>query len=455
MSLITDPTGARYQEEKSAEVRLREFQEQIERTCDFLDFAGNPQTKFQSIHIAGTSGKGSVVNMIAAILSAGGMKTGFHISPYLQVCNEKLIVDGKMISPSDFVQLVDDFREIYRKWINSSVKYQSLKYGEAWVALTYLWMAKRQVEWAVIETGLGGRYDPTNVLPSVMQVITNVDYDHVEVLGPELSKIADHKAGIIKPNGLVVTATQSPEVLSIIHREAKQKAATVYHLGEDFSFTATGQDSLGVKISVQTPHRDYKDVQISMGGNFQPVNAALSIASVDILAKSLDLRIPDEAVHLGLDGLTFPGRMEIVQEEPMVILDGAHNSHKMGALVGSLASRYSNKKVTAIIGILSTKDFKGMIDRLAPIVSRWAVTQPHVFGKPSTPPAEIVSYIRTLNPKAEVRSFELVGEALESVLSGAAKDDLSVVTGSLYLVGEARERWFPTTDILRGLEVDS
>jgi dihydrofolate synthase/folylpolyglutamate synthase len=386
-------------------------------------------------------------------LSAKGVKTGFHISPYLQVCNEKLIVDGKMISPSGFIQLVDEFREIYKSWTDSGGKYQSLKYGEAWVALTYLWMAKCQVEWAVIETGLGGRYDPTNVLPSVVQVITNVDYDHVETLGPELTQIAGHKAGIIKPNGLVVTATQSPDVLSIIHGEANQKGAAVYCLGEDFSYTVTAEDPTGARISVQTPHREYEHVKISMVGNFQPVNAALSIASVDLLAESFNLPVSAENIRSGLDGLVFPGRMEIVQEEPLVILDGAHNIHKMGALADTLVSRYADRSVTAIVGVLSTKDFNGMIERLAPVVSRWIATQPHVFGKPSTPPSEIVSCIRNIDTKADVRSFDQVSDALESILSEVAKDDLIIVTGSLYLVGEARERWFPTGEILHDLEL--
>lgn len=453
MSLITDPTGARYLQEKNDDIRLKEFREQIDRTSDFLDFAGNPQKKYHSIHIAGTSGKGSVVNMIAAILSAAGLKTGFHVSPYLQVCNEKLIVDGKIISPSAFVNMVDELRDLYGKWIDSGGRYQSLKYGEAWVALTYLWMAKCQVEWAVIETGLGGRYDPTNVLPSVMQVITNVNYDHVEVLGPELTDIAKHKAGIIKPNGLVVTAVKPPDLLSVIRREAEKKSAMVYSLGDDFNYTVTAEDQTSTQIKVRTPYREYKQVKIAMGGKFQALNAALSIAGVDILAEKLSLPISEEAVHSGLDSLVYPGRMEIVQADPLVILDGAHNIHKMGALVESLVSRYSNRQITVIIGILSTKDFKGMIERLTPIVSRWVVTQPHVFGKPSTPPSEIVKSIRDINPKADVRSFDQVGDALEMVLSEATKDELIVVTGSLYLVGEARERWFPTREILRSLEL--
>lgn len=454
-SLITDLTGSRYHQDKSKDLRLQEFHEQIERTEDFLGFTGNPEGQFNSIHIAGTSGKGSVVNMIAAILSAGGLKTGFHVSPYLQVCNEKLIVDGRMISPSEFVTLVKDFRETYKQWVKSGGKFSSLKYGEAWVALTYFWMAQMQIDWGVIETGLGGRYDPTNVLPAKMAVITNVDYDHVVTLGGVLKEIAKHKAGIIKPGGIAVTSERKPEVLSIIRKEGEEKQAKLYCLGEDFDFTVEKEDDRGSVISVQTSDRAYNEVRISMGGNFQPVNAALSIASVDILAEEYNLPITEKAVHDGLDGLVYPGRMEIVQEKPLVLLDGAHNRHKMQGLVDSLQALYPQKSILAIIGMISTKDFQGMVDALSPIVSQWIVTQPHVLGKPSIPPNEIVEYLENEMDQAEVNKFDQVQEALDFAFSQAGEDDIVMVTGSLYLVGEARERWFPTREILMGLEKGS
>ena len=180
-SLITDPTGERYFQEKSMEVRMTEFREQIERMGSFLELIGSPQNSFPSIHVAGTSGKGSVVQMLASILRANGLKTGYHVSPYLQVCLEKLIVDGKLIRPSEFAGLVAEFRAEFEAWTAHSERFDTIKYGEAWVALTYKWMAKQQVDWAVIETGLGGRFDPTNVLQPRLTVITNVNYDHVEV----------------------------------------------------------------------------------------------------------------------------------------------------------------------------------------------------------------------------------------------------------------------------------
>jgi len=452
LSLITDPTGSRYHQEKSQELRFREFREQIDRTQRFLNFVGNPEAKFDSVHVAGTSGKGSVVNMIAAILTAAGLKTGFHISPYLQVCNEKLIVDGKMISPSEFVTLVEEFRNLYVDWMRSGDVYGSLKYGEAWVALTYYWLAKQRVDWGVIETGLGGRYDPTNVLPSKMAVITNVDYDHVVTLGPDLTDIASHKVGIIKPHGLVVTSEQTPEILFIIEKETDENQSRLYRLGKDFDFRVEVQDSDGSVITVQAPHRKYEGVRIAMRGDFQPVNAALAIASVDVLAAEYNIPVNQEVVMEGLEGVQYIGRMEVVQRNPIVILDGAHNKHKMQALVDSLKSIYTHKKIVVIIGMLSTKDSPGMVEILSPITHRWIITQPHVFGKPSTPPDEIAGHIRKVHPSADVQQYDDVLEALDTAISEADQDDLLVVTGSLYLVGEARERWFPSQEILLSLE---
>jgi dihydrofolate synthase/folylpolyglutamate synthase len=163
-SFITDPKGDRVFQEKHLETRQREHGERLARTTDFLDFAGNLQDQYQTIHVAGTSGKGSVSAMLAAILTAGGRRTGFHISPYLQICNEKLIINGQMVSPQNFAQSVRRFMDIHAAWVEADRAFNDLRYGEAWVSLTYLWFAWQQAQWVVMETGLGGRYDPTNLI---------------------------------------------------------------------------------------------------------------------------------------------------------------------------------------------------------------------------------------------------------------------------------------------------
>ena len=229
-SLITDKTGAHYLQENDKETRLRDFQESLARTTSLLTYAGKPQENFNSIHVAGTSGKGSVVSLISSILMGCGFRTGHHVSPFLQVSTEKIILDGKRIALEQFNQLVREFRVLYETWQNAGEMPRSLKYTEAWMALTFLSFSKSKVDWAVIETGMGGRYDPSNALPAKLAVITNVDYDHINELGPTLRDIASHKAGIIKENQVAITASQHADVLDVLENEARLQHAPLYRL---------------------------------------------------------------------------------------------------------------------------------------------------------------------------------------------------------------------------------
>lgn len=451
-TLITDPKGERYFQEKSMEVRMQEFHDQIARMQQFLDFCGNPERAFPAIHVAGTSGKGSVVNLIASILSAAGYQVGYHVSPYLQVCNEKLMVAGRMIAPSEFTSLVDDYKNLYQEWADENGIYTSMKYGEAWVALTFLWFARNRIDWGVVETGLGGRYDPTNVVPSKLAVITNVNYDHMEVLGEELVQIAGHKAGIIKPGGLAVTAETDPEALAVIRQEAAQKDAKLYVLGEAFRYeteTVGGETLLHVYGAFQ----EYKSLRIAMKGDFQYENAALAVASLDVLAGAGEISLTQEQVSAGLQ-IEVPGRFEIVQSDPVVVLDGAHNLPKATALAHSLEHAFPGRKMTVVLGTLSIKDFSGIIEVLAPIAQRWIATEPKVFGKPAAPASALVTQIRKAAPEAEVLKAADVQDAIDLAINLEGRDGFVLVTGSLYLLGAARERWVSAKDILRKLEAN-
>ncbi|MGB0388046.1 MAG: bifunctional folylpolyglutamate synthase/dihydrofolate synthase [Ardenticatenaceae bacterium] len=449
-SLITDPEGKRYFEKKSRDTQERELWEQLDRTADFLRFAGHPERGFKSVHVAGTSGKGSVTTMIAGILSECGLPTGHLTSPYLQLPTEKLMYNGRPIAPSEFAELVRDFRVIYEAWKEAGNP--NLRYGEAWVSLKYLWLAKRQVAWGVVETGVGGRYDPTNALPAQLAVITNVDYDHVKTLGPELSDIAWHKAGIIKEGQLAITAASNPTVLEVIRAEAARKGATLYALGQDFDVMVHESD----RISVQTPFNRYDHIRIKAKGAYQLQNAGLAIAAVDVLAHHNLL--PNVGGGLGqrfasaLAEVTYAGRMEIVSTEPLVVLDGAHNPAKMQALVHSVQSSYPNKRLITILGALLYKDVTQIVEILEPISSQFIATQPHVFGKPATPAHMLAEKIRHLSPTKPIAFAEQVHDAIEQALALARPDDLLLITGSLYLVGEARAYWYPTEQLLRESE---
>lgn len=449
-TLITDPTGQRYFENKPIEIRMKEFEEQILRMQRFMDFCGNPERDYPSIHVAGTSGKGSVVNLLAGILSASGQRVGYHVSPYLQICNEKLIVDGQMISPSEFASLVAEFRALYQIWAEEDPVFEALKYGEAWVALTFLWFARQEVEWAVIETGLGGRYDPTNVVPSRLAVITNVNYDHVEVLGEDLVLIAGHKAGIIKPGGLAITGEKNPEALEVIRQEAMNKEAELYCLGEDFDYAVDGFGEEAV-LSVEGVYQKYEGLRIGMQGGFQLENAALAVASLDLLAGKGELALARENVKEGVS-VSFPGRFEVIQSDPIVILDGAHNRHKAKALADSLEVEFPERKMTVVLGTLSIKDFSGIIRALAPLTNEWIATQPKVLGKPAAQASALGDVIRTITPDLPIEEVPDVREAVELALQHAGKDGIVLVTGSLYMLGAVRNRWVSPDELLKSLE---
>jgi dihydrofolate synthase/folylpolyglutamate synthase len=450
-SLITDKTGMRYFAERSQEEQLRQFQEALARTAEFLDYAGNPQEKFASVHVAGTSGKGSVVAMIASLLSHSGLKTAYHVSPFLQVCNEKLVLDGQWISLDDFINLVAEFRAIYEDWQAAGRKFNTLKFNEAWTSLTYLWFARCGAEWAVMETGVGGRYDPSNALPSQLAVITNVDYDHVRPLGPELEDIAHHKAGIIKLGKPAITAALNPVVLQEIEHEAELKKSQLYRLRKEFDYTIHQVDASGVTLSIQAPFNSFENVHVVLRGAFQAVNAALAVSAVDVLAQSHPIQLTRQVVQDALEQVQFPGRFETIQTDPLVILDSAHNPHKMKSLVDGLREIYPGRRVIAVTGMLMTKDASSMLKILLPAVDKLLLTQPNVLGKPSLEPEHLAAIIRSLDPSKEMQIALSVEDAIKIALAGAAKDDLILVTGSLYLVGEARNYWVSPQKLL-GIE---
>lgn len=456
-SLITDPKGERFKVEKSAETIRTELQAAIPRLADFLDSAGNPHHQFKSVHIAGTSGKGSVTVMIAALLSAHGFKTADHTSPFLQIPNEKLRLDGQMISPAQFAELIWEFRRLYEAWG------KRLAYIEAWSALTMLWVAAQQPDWGIIETGMGGRYDPSNVLDSELAVITNVDFDHMKSLGNTLSEIAYHKAGIIKPNGRVVTAATKPEVLAVILREARQKNAEVQRV--DYTIHDDGT------LTVRGRLRIYERLALPLVGRYQLLNAATAITAVDWLIEDFTAESTEDAEKEDREGqasssLSFPrtresikafanlcniGRFEILQQNPTVIIDGAHNPHKVAALVRSVQSAYPERRITIQMGMIANKDSKAVVEALLPIASDFIFSEPDVFGKLPQSAEDLAKTLQQLSTDRPFALHKRVKDGIEQWLKQAGADDLLLITGSIYLIGEARGRWFPVDEILQSL----
>jgi len=447
-SLITDPAGTYYFTEKTQLEYLKGYLKQINRTKAFLELAGNPQDQYPVVHIAGTSGKGSVTTMIAAILRQADLRTGVHTSPYLQVCNEKLVVDNKMISPQAFVELLDEFTEILKTFCKQTG--ELLRYQEAWSCLMYMYFAKKQVDWAVVETALGGRYDPTNVVPSKLAIITNIALEHIPQLGTSLIEIAKHKAGIIKKGQPVITSEKSTKILDIFAKEAIRNHSKLYKLDRDFSFKTTKSDGNGLTLDIRTPFKTYNKLHLAQLGTFNAINAAVGVKAAEVLNKKYAVPITEEHIRAALQNWTLPGRMEIVQGQPQVILDSAHNPQKIHALVDTIKTVFPSKSITVVTGMLAFKDVDAILQELLPIASRVIATQANVLGKPSLPTSDLAKVVKRQNPSLEVIECASVENGITTAISKSKPNELVLITGSMYLIGEAREHWFPSEQMLLG-----
>ncbi len=423
------------------EIRARAIA-RLDRLRRFLAFLGDPQSRFRSIHVGGTCGKGSTSAYIASILTSAGYRTGLHVSPYIQVETEKLQIDRRVMVADRFATHVADLAAEVDRW--NAQGGERVTYGEFWVALTFFALAREDVDFAVIEVGAGGRFDLTNVLEPDVAVITSVGIDHVRTLGHTISEIAWHKAGIIKSGGIAVTTVDDPAALEVISREADEQQSRLVILaeGRDFQLTDTGES--GTSLLDLPSERMF---HLPLPGAFQAANAAAAIGAVRALSNLPADPIDDEVIAMGLAATRFPGRMEIVQVSPQVVLDGAHSPEKMANLMASIAYLGDPERRIVVLGALSGHDYLTMAEIAARRAHEVIVTAPKAVERAPAPVEEIANVIRTTGvPVTVIPDPE---EALTLALQCARCNDQILVTGSLYLVGAARERWYRSDEIVR------
>lgn len=409
----------------------------------FLAFLSNPERAFPTIHVAGTSGKGSTATLTAAILAAAGYRTGLHTSPYLQVATEKLQIDGKLISAADFAELVDDTLRLADRFLGG----EKLTYGELWAAISFRWFADQQVDMAVIEVGAGGRFDLTNVISPMVSVITSVGMDHMETLGPTLRDVAWHKAGIIKARTPVVTGVVEPESFDVIRHEAERQDSPITVIRQGTTYEVETGEEGG-----QTLLMGGRRWPLPGAAAFQGANAALALATIDHLAGFG----PFEPAHVAAGLQTrIPGRAEFVQRKPDVLLDGAHNPQKIAALAESLPELLPRRaeaggRLVALVGSLATKRQSEMFRPLFGAVDELVVTEQPVAGKPAMPIDTLAQQLRQDGFSGAIHQEPEAGEALDLALSllDAKAGDALLVTGSLFLVGAVRSRWYPDEEIV-------
>ncbi|HEU4480309.1 MAG TPA: folylpolyglutamate synthase/dihydrofolate synthase family protein [Actinomycetota bacterium] len=404
----------------------------IEVLCTALD---HPERAAPAIHITGTNGKTSTARIVTSLLAATGLTVGTYTSPHLQTIRERIALSGDPITEESFGEMFDHLRP-YLTLVEGRLG-ETLTYFEVLTALFFLWAAETPVDVMVVEVGLGGRWDATNVITAPVAVITNIGFDHTQLLGTDKAQIAREKAGIIKPSAVVVTGERTPGILEVIREEAEPLEAQVEVLERDFSVTENVVAVGGRYLSMTTSSRSYEDVFLPLHGSHQGVNAAIALEAVTRFLPSQELA--QELVAEGFAATYAPGRLETVVQPsgsgPSVVVDVAHNPDGVSALVRSLVETFAFDRVVFVIGILADKDYEGMLAELARIPCSLVVTE--ASSVRSVPPEELLKVAEALGLQAEI--VEGVPAAVGKAMQGALPGELVCVTGSHYVVGEARD----------------
>jgi dihydrofolate synthase / folylpolyglutamate synthase len=397
---------------------------------ELLNRMGDPQLAAKTIHIAGTKGKGSVAAMIAQVLSSSGYKTGLYTSPHLLNLRERISVDGSLISEAEFAAAMAEVKPFIES-IKQDTSFRQLTYFEALTALAFAYFQKKRVDFQVLEVGLGGRLDATNVTMPIVCIITSISLDHTQILGNSLEEIAREKAGIIKPGCWVVISPQPEEAASVITDICHEQEANIVQVGKDVTWHRIDGDLHHQSLVIQGRMGKHQ-VSIPLLGDFQLENAAAAVAALEILV-SAGFAISTADIAQGLARVKWPGRFQILQQHPTVLVDGAHNVAAMKRLVSNIKAYFAHKRIFLVFGTSCDKDIPGIINELVPLSPQVIVTQAsHSRAAPlSTLAAEFTK--RGTEPE----TGETVAQALSRALSLADRTDIICVTGSLFVVAEA------------------
>lgn len=405
----------------------------LDNTAKLLFLSGNPQNYFSSVHIAGTNGKGSTSAMIASILQAAGFKTGLFTSPHLVSFTERIRVNNEEIREDEVVELTEEIR--------STIEGSELNptFFEFVTAMGFLYFKRKNIDWAVVETGMGGRLDATNVLLPEASVITSINYDHSEFLGKTISAIAEEKAGIIKDGVPVIMSSQEPSVMDAIKKKAEEKDAGLFVYGRDFSAAIKTEDTSG-SVFNYNGDSNFEDLIISLPGRHQVLNAALALKTIEVISQKPlpnTSRLNPDTIRAGLGNIKWQGRLELVSKEPPILIDGAHNPSAATILADSLREIFFKiyRRIILIVGVMSDKDIRGIITPLMPLATEIILTAP-AYERAASP--DVLSG-HAISLGFSCRKTYCVAAAIAMAREIYREGDLIVITGSFYTIGEAKE----------------
>jgi dihydrofolate synthase / folylpolyglutamate synthase len=417
----------------------------LERITHLLQVLGNPHHHFPAIHIGGTSGKGTTAAMAAAMLTAAGYRTGLYLSPALQILNECYQLNGRIVATSRLSALFAMLKPALDEVAATNPAGSPTPF-EAQVALAFLLFQQAGVAVAVIEVGLGGARDATNVLPAGVAVLTNVGLDHTAILGNTVAAIAQEKAGIIKPGRHVISGVAQPEARRIIAERCAMQGAQLWQVGPDI----TWQSEATGTFTLHLPTRTLTGLAPGMLDNTYSANAACAVAAVEALPGFI---LSEQALRHGLATARLPGRMEIVQEAPTVLLDGAHNPDKLRTALQVIDTTYADKRRILLPALKADKDAHALLPPLLERVDQVIVTAFRAKHRWEPLEPQALADLAAMHaPQLNIRIVPDPLEAISLALDIATPTDLVWVTGSLYLVGDVREHWYPAARMLAAAE---
>jgi dihydrofolate synthase/folylpolyglutamate synthase len=417
------------------ETKLEPSMDRIAALCDAL---GSPQLSFPTIHIAGTNGKTTTSRMIDSLFRELGYRTGRFTSPHLESFLERISINGLPIPPEGMIATYNDIA-LYLDLIDSRQPHP-ISFFEAMTALAFVAFAEYPVDIGIIEAGMGGEWDATNVVASQVSVITPIGLDHMEYLGDTIEKIATTKAGIIKPESHVVLAAQPVSVAAILTTRVLEKSAIAYREGVEFSLTKRDLAVGGQLLTIEGVHGTYSDIFVPLYGAHQATNAAVALAAAEAF---VGVKIDDEIVRRAFAAVDSPGRLEVLYRDPTVIVDAAHNPHGAKALAHTLKNEFDFESIFGIVGILGDKDVDGFLQEIEPVIDRLVVTQNY---SDRAMPAEVllqkaIAIFGADRVYLEPDMRSAITYAMEQcTLLNQVSDGVSavVVTGSVVTAGQTR-----------------
>lgn len=405
----------------------------LERMELLLKYLDHPEKDFKAIHVAGTNGKGSTCAALSNILFSAGYRVGVYTSPHLIRFNERIKINGEEINDQDLDYLVERILKAIERW-NETTDLEYPTQFEFYTALAFLYHSQKRVDLAVIETGLGGRLDATNLISPLVSILTPISRDHLDLLGGTLTEIAREKAGIIKPGITVVSAPQPEEVEEVIISVCHSLDANLYLLGRDTDFKLSASFPGEERFDYQGISLNLSDLSFGLLGQHQLTNAAVALTGIEALQR-LGYEISDQSIAAGLKTTTWPGRLEVLKEQPRIVVDGAHNPMGAQVLAQALKQRFSYERLVLIVGVLKDKDIKGIFEFLIPLADLVILTRP--VNERAAEPEDVRTFAEGL-ARGEVLIEPMIEKAISLAIAKAGPNDLICVAGSLYLIGEVK-----------------